>query len=124
MRSVMSCRSIAVAPSVCSIGIPEILPEEAAKGGAAVIGTGRSDYPNQINNVLVFPGVFKGALAVRAKEITEYMKQQAAYAIAGIIPESELTSEYIIPSPLDKTVAQVVADAVAEAARKEGVARL
>ena len=104
--------------------IPEILPEEAAKGGAAVIGTGRSDYPNQINNVLVFPGVFKGALAVRAKEITEYMKQQAAYAIAGIIPESELTSEYIIPSPLDKTVAQVVADAVAEAARKEGVARL
>lgn len=104
--------------------VPEILPEEAAKGGAAVIGTGRSDYPNQINNVLVFPGVFKGALAVRAKEITEYMKQQAAYAIAGIIPESELTSEYIIPSPLDKTVAQVVADAVAEAARKEGVARL
>jgi len=103
---------------------PEIMPEESAAGGAAVIGTGRSDYPNQINNVLVFPGVFKGALSVRAKEITEYMKQQAAYAIAGIIPDEELNKDYIIPSPLDKKVSQVVADAVAEAARKEGVARL
>lgn len=101
---------------------PEIMPEEAAKGGAAVIGTGRSDYPNQINNVLVFPGVFKGALSVRAKEITEYMKQQAAYAIAGIIPESELREDYVIPSPLDKEVANVVAKAVARAAREEGVA--
>lgn len=103
---------------------PEIMPEEAAAGGAAVIGTGRSDYPNQINNVLVFPGVFKGALFVRAKEITEYMKQQAAYAIAGIIPDEELRRDYIIPSPLDKKVSQVVADAVAQAARKEGVARI
>ncbi len=103
--------------------IPEIMPEEAEAGGAAVIGTGRSDYPNQINNVLVFPGVFKGALAVRAKEITEYMKQQAAYAIAGIIPDEELRNDYIIPSPLDKNVAKVVAKAVAEAAREEGVAR-
>ena len=91
--------------------IPEIMPEEAAAGGAAVVGTGRSDYPNQINNVLVFPGVFKGALSVRAKEITEYMKQQAAYAIAGIIPEAELRKDYVIPSPLDKKVADVVAKA-------------
>lgn len=104
--------------------VPEIMPEEAAAGGAAVIGTGRSDYPNQINNVLVFPGVFKGALAVRAKEITENMKQQAAYAIAGIIPDEELRTDYIIPSPLDKKVSEVVADAVAAAARKEGVARI
>ncbi len=104
--------------------VPEIMPEEAAKGNAAVIGTGRSDYPNQINNVLVFPGVFKGALAVRAKEITENMKKQAAYAIAGIIPEEELRADYIIPSPLDKHVAEVVAEAVARAAVDEGVSRL
>lgn len=104
--------------------IPEIMPEEAAAGGAAVVGTGRSDYPNQINNVLVFPGVFKGALSVRAKEITEYMKQQAAYAIAGIIPEAELRKDYVIPSPLDKKVADVVAKAVARAAQEEGVARV
>lgn len=103
---------------------PEIMPEEAAIGGAEVIGTGRSDYPNQINNVLVFPGVFKGALSVRAKEITEYMKQQAAYAIAGIIPDKELRKDCIIPSPLDKTVADVVAKAVAKAAQEEGVARI
>lgn len=103
---------------------PEIMPEEAAMGGAEVIGTGRSDYPNQINNVLVFPGVFKGALSVRAKEITEYMKQQAAYAIAGIIPDEELRKDCIIPSPLDKTVADVVAKAVAKAAQEEGVARI
>lgn len=103
---------------------PEIMPEEAAMGGAEVIGTGRSDYPNQINNVLVFPGVFKGALSVRAKEITEYMKQQAAYAIAGIIPDKELRKDCIIPSPLDKTVADVVAKAVAKAAQEEGVARI
>ena len=103
---------------------PEIMPEEAAMGGAEVIGTGRSDYPNQINNVLVFPGVFKGALSVRAKEITEYMKQQAAYAIAGIISDKDLRKDCIIPSPLDKTVADVVAKAVAKAAQEEGVARI
>ncbi len=103
--------------------VPEIMPEEALAGGAAVVGTGRSDYPNQINNVLVFPGIFKGALAVRARDITEGMKRRAAYAIAGMIPESELRADYIIPSPLNKNVANVVAEAVAETAREEGIAR-
>lgn len=103
--------------------VPEIMPEEALAGGAAVVGTGRSDYPNQINNVLVFPGIFKGALAVRAKDITEGMKRRAAYAIAGMIPESGLRADYIIPSPLNKDVANVVAEAVAGAAREEGIAR-
>lgn len=96
--------------------VPEIMPEEAKAGGAAVVGTGRSDYPNQINNVLVFPGIFKGALSVRAKAITEEMKQRAAYAIAGMITDEELNAENIIPSALDKRVAEVVAGAVAEAA--------
>ena len=103
--------------------VPEIMPDEAKAGGAAVVGTGRSDYPNQINNVLIFPGIFKGALSVRAKEITESMKQKAAYAIAGMIPESELSPDYIIPSALDKSVADVVAKAVAETAIEEGIAR-
>ncbi|MCI8950195.1 MAG: NADP-dependent malic enzyme [Lachnospiraceae bacterium] len=103
--------------------VPEIMPDEAKAGGAAVIGTGRSDYPNQINNVLIFPGIFKGALSVRAKEITESMKQKAAYAIAGMIPEAELSPDYIIPSALDKSVADVVAKAVAETAVEEGIAR-
>lgn len=102
---------------------PEIMPEEARAGGAAVIGTGRSDFPNQINNVLVFPGIFKGALSVRAREITETMKQRAAIAIAGMIPEHELNPENIIPSPLDKRVAGVVAEAVARTAVEEGIAR-
>ena len=102
---------------------PEIMPDEALAGGAAVVGTGRSDFPNQINNVLVFPGVFKGALAVRAGEITERMKEAAARAIAAIIPENKLRPDYIIPSPLDRTVADVVARAVADMARAEGVAR-
>ena len=103
---------------------PEIMPEEAKKGGAAVIGTGRSDYPNQSSNVLIFPGIFKGALAVRAKEITESMKQKAAYAIASMIPDSQLTADYIIPSALDKSVADVVAKAVADTAIAEGIARI
>ena len=102
--------------------IPEIMPDEALEAGAAVVGTGRSDFPNQINNVLVFPGVFKGALSVRATEITEEMKRQAAWAIAGIVPEGELNAENIIPSPLNRNVADVVAKAVAETARKEGKA--
>lgn len=102
---------------------PEIMPEEARAGGAAVIGTGRSDFPNQINNVLVFPGIFKGALSVRAREITETMKQRAAIAIAGMVPEHELNPENIIPSPLDKRVAGVVAEAVARTAVEEGIAR-
>ena len=103
--------------------VPEIMPDEAKAGGAAVVGTGRSDYPNQINNVLIFPGIFKGALSVRAKDITESMKQKEAYAIAGMIPESELSPDYIIPSALDKSVADVVAKAVAETAIEEGIAR-
>ena len=104
--------------------VPEIMPEEALEGGAAVVGTGRSDYPNQINNVLVFPGVFKGALSVRAKEITELMKQRASYAIAGMIPDDQLTPEYIIESPLNKKVADVVAKAVADTAIEQGIARI
>ena len=93
---------------------PEITYELAKESGAFIVGTGRSDYPNQINNVLVFPGVFKGALKVRAKQITEEMKLAAAHAIAGLVPEDRLSTDYIIPSALDKTVAQAVADAVAD----------
>lgn len=103
---------------------PEILPEEALAGGAAVVGTGRSDFPNQINNVLIFPGIFKGALAVRAREITERMKHKAAYAIAQMIPAEELNAENIIPSALDKRVADVVAKAVADVALEDGIARV
>ncbi len=103
--------------------VPEIMPDEAKAGGAAVVGTGRSDYPNQINNVLVFPGIFKGALSVRAREITESMKQKAAFAIASMIPDDALTADNIIPSALDKSVADAVARAVAETAIAEGTAR-
>ena len=103
---------------------PEIMPDEAQKGGAAVVGTGRSDFPNQINNVLVFPGVFKGALAVRAKEITEEMKVAAARALAGLVPADKLDTAYILPSALDKSVADAVAQAVADTARTQGVARV
>lgn len=103
---------------------PEIMPDEALAGGAAVVGTGRSDFPNQINNVLVFPGVFKGALSVRAREITESMKQRASYAIAGMVSDEELTEDNIIPSPLNKAVADVVAKAVADVAVEEGIARI
>ena len=104
--------------------VPEIMPDEARKGGAAVIGTGRSDFPNQINNVLVFPGVFRGALMVRATDITEGMKIRAAKAIAGLIPDDQLSPEYIIPSVLDKSVAEAVARAVADEAREQGIARI
>lgn len=93
---------------------PEITYELAKESGAYIVGTGRSDYPNQINNVLVFPGIFKGALACRAKAITEEMKLAAAYAIAALVPEERLSTEYIIPSALDKSVADAVAKAVAE----------
>ena len=103
---------------------PEIMPDEALAAGAAVVGTGRSDFANQINNVLAFPGIFRGALDVRASDINDEMKIAASKAIADYIPESELTPEYIIPSALDRNVAQAVAKAVAEAAKKTGVARL
>ncbi|MEL7605384.1 MAG: malic enzyme-like NAD(P)-binding protein [Sedimentibacter saalensis] len=103
---------------------PEIMPDLAKEAGARIIGTGRSDFPNQINNVLVFPGVFRGALDVRAKEINEEMKLAAAYAIAGYIDEKDLNEDNIIPSALDKGVAKVVANAISDAARKSGVARI
>lgn len=103
--------------------VPEIMPDEAKRGGAAVVGTGRSDFPNQINNVLVFPGVFKGALSVRATDITEGMKVRAAKALAALVPEDKLSAEYIIPSVLDKSVAKAVAEAVAAEAREHGIAR-
>lgn len=104
--------------------VPEIMPDLAKEAGARVIGTGRSDFPNQINNVLVFPGVFRGALDVRASEINLEMKLAAAYAIADYIAEKDLNEENIIPSALDKKVAVKVAEAIAEAARKSGVARV
>ena len=96
--------------------VPEIMPDEAKKGGARVVGTGRSDFPNQINNVLIFPGLFKGVLSVRAKQITEEMKISAAYALAGIVSEEELSPDYIIPNALNKEVALKVAEAVAKTA--------
>ena len=103
---------------------PEIMPELAKNAGAAVVGTGRSDFPNQINNVLAFPGIFRGALDVRAKDINDEMKVAAAYAIANLIEEDKLNPDYIIPNPFDERVAPAVAKAVAEAARKTGVARI
>ena len=104
--------------------VPEIWPEDAKKGGAAVVGTGRSDYPNQINNVLAFPGIFRGALDVRASDINEEMKLAAAKAIAFCVSDEELTAEYIMPMAFDKKVIRTVADAVAQAARDSGVARI
>lgn len=104
--------------------VPEIMPELAKAAGAAVVGTGRSDFPNQINNVLAFPGIFRGTLDVRATDINDEMKVAAAYAIAGLISDEELSADYIIPNPFDKRVAESVAKAVAEAAIKTGVARI
>lgn len=102
---------------------PEIMPDLAKAAGARVIGTGRSDFPNQINNVLCFPGIFRGALDCRAKEINDDMKVAAAYAIASIVDEKELKEEYILPYAFDKRIGQTVAQAVMDAARKTGVAR-
>jgi malate dehydrogenase (oxaloacetate-decarboxylating) len=102
---------------------PEIMPDEAKAAGARVIGTGRSDFPNQVNNVLAFPGIFRGALDVRAKEINEEMKIAAAYAIADYIKEEDLNENNVIPSALDKNVAKKVAEAISKAARESGVAR-
>lgn len=102
---------------------PEIMPDLAKEAGAAVVGTGRSDFPNQINNVLAFPGIFRGALDVRASDINDAMKVAAAEAIAAFVTDDKLTADYIIPSALDKNVAAAVAKAVAQAARDTGVAR-
>ena len=102
---------------------PEIMPDLAKQGGARIVATGRSDFPNQLNNVLVFPGIFRGALDVRATEITEEMKLAASRAIASLVSEEELNEEYIIPSPFDKRVAPVVAKEVGRVAREQGVAR-
>lgn len=108
----------------CANPTPEIFPEDAKAGGAAVVATGRSDYPNQINNVLAFPGIFRGAFDVRASDINDEMKIAAARALAGLIPEEELSADYIIPAAFDEKVGPAVAKAVSEAARKSGVARL
>ena len=108
----------------CANPTPEIFPEDAKAGGAAVVSTGRSDYPNQINNVLAFPGIFRGAFDVRASDINEEMKVAAAEALANLISDDELTADYIIPAAFDKRVGPAVAAAVAEAARKSGVARI
>ncbi len=103
---------------------PEIMPDQAKEAGAFVVGTGRSDFPNQINNVVAFPGIFKGALKVRAREINEAMKIAAANAIAGYVNDSELTPEYILPNAFDRKIADAVSDAVAKAAVGSGVAKI
>ena len=108
----------------CANPTPEIFPDDAKAGGAAVVATGRSDYPNQINNVLAFPGIFRGALDVRAKEINDEMKVAAAKALADLIPEEELSEQNIIPSAFDKRVVPAIAKAVAQAARDSGAARI
>ena len=118
-------RSMAQDPIIfaCANPTPEIFPEEAKAGGAAVIATGRSDFPNQINNVLAFPGIFRGTFDVRARDINEEMKMAAAEALADLISQEELSAEYIIPKAFDKRVGPAVAQAVARAARQSGVAR-
>ena len=108
----------------CANPTPEIFPEDAKAGGAAVISTGRSDYPNQVNNVLAFPGIFRGTFDVRASDINEEMKMAAALAIANLITDEELNADYIIPAAFDERVGPAVAKAVAEAARASGVARI
>lgn len=108
----------------CANPTPEIFPDDAKAGGAAVVSTGRSDFPNQINNVLAFPGIFRGAFDVRARDINDAMKIAAAKALAGLISEEELNAEYIIPAAFDRRVGPAVAKAVAEAARESGAARL
>ena len=103
--------------------VPEIMPDKALAAGAAVVGTGRSDFQNQINNVLAFPGIFRGALDVRASDINEQMKMAASRAIAGLVSDSELRADYILPKAFDPRVGSAVAASVAEAAVKSGVAR-
>ena len=119
-------RTMAKDPIVfaCANPTPEIFPEEAKAAGAAVVSTGRSDYPNQVNNVLCFPGIFRGALDVRASDINDEMKVAAAYAIAGLVSDEELCADYILPKAFDSRVKDAVAKATAEAARRSGVARV
>ena len=119
-------KSMAEKPIIfaCANPIPEIFPEDAKEAGAAVVSTGRSDFPNQINNVLCFPGIFRGALDVRAKDINDEMKVAAAYAIAELVSDQEFNAEYILPAAFDERVKDAVAKAVAEAAKKSGVARV
>ena len=104
--------------------VPEIMPDKAEKAGAKVVGTGRSDFKNQINNVLAFPGIFRGALDVRASDINEEMKIAASNAIASLVSDDELSADYIIPKAFDKRVGKTVAEAVAKAAKDSGVARI
>lgn len=119
-------RSMAKDPIIfaCANPTPEIFPEEAKAAGAAVVCTGRSDYPNQINNVLAFPGIFRGTFDVRASDINEEMKMAAAAALAGLVSDEELSADYVIPRAFDPRVGKAVAAAVAEAARRSGVARI
>ena len=119
-------KSMAEKPIIfaCANPIPEIFPEDAKEAGAAVVSTGRSDFPNQINNVLCFPGIFRGALDVRAKDINDEMKVAAAYAIAELVSDQELNADYILPAAFDERVKDAVAKAVSEAAKKSGVARV
>lgn len=119
-------KSMAKDPIVLAMAnpVPEIMPDLATAAGAAVVGTGRSDFPNQINNVLAFPGIFRGALDVRASDINEEMKIAAAKALAGLVSDEELSADYIIPKPFDPRVGKTVAAAVAQAARDSGVARI
>jgi len=126
MVSVDMVKGMAKDPIIfaCANPTPEIFPDDAKAGGAAVIATGRSDFPNQINNVLAFPGIFRGTFDVRAKDINDEMKVAAAYALAGLISDEERSAEYVIPKAFDPRVGKTVAAAVAEAARKSGVARI
>jgi malate dehydrogenase (oxaloacetate-decarboxylating) len=119
-------RSMNADPIIFAISnpTPEIMPDLALEAGAIVVGTGRSDFDNQINNVLAFPGIFRGVFDVRASDINEEMKMAAAYAIANLIDDKDLTPSYVIPKAFDERVKDAVASAVAEAARKSGVARI
>ena len=119
-------RSMAKDPVIfaCANPTPEIFPDEAKAAGAAIVSTGRSDYPNQVNNVLAFPGIFRGALDVRAREINTEMKLAAAKALAALVSDDELGADNILPAAFDPRIKDAIASAVAEAARKSGVARI
>ena len=119
-------RTMADKPIIFALAnpVPEIMPDEAKAAGAAVVGTGRSDFPNQVNNALCFPGIFRGVLDVRAREITDEMKVAAAYAIASVISDEELKADYILPDPFNPKVTEAVAKAVADEAVRSGKARI